>query len=227
MSERSKRTMKKLFTPLVVIVAAMFAYAPVAIQQCAVRVDDGAGAEDLLLPRAVVDRDVHCGRSSAASRARSLSSPAGRSADRVALAAAELAVLFGLIGLITGPLWGRKAWGVWWQWDARLTSALVMWLVFVAYLLLRKYGGAGSEKLSAVLALFGMANVPFVYWSVNVWRTVHPKTTVVMTLEPAMGRPFCCVRWRLSALFALLLAARVRLENVRAAVDELYLALED
>ncbi len=50
-----------------------------------------------------------------------------------------------------------------------------MWLVFVAYLLLRKYGGAGSEKLSAVLALFGMANVPFVYWSVNVWRTVHPE----------------------------------------------------
>ena len=91
------------------------------------------------------------------------------------------------MGLMTGPLWGRKAWGVWWQWDARLTSALVMWLVFVAYLLLRKYGGPGSEKLSAVLALFGMANVPFVYWSVNVWRTVHPKTSVVMTLQPAMG----------------------------------------
>jgi len=153
---------------------------------------------------------------------------AGRKdADRVAQAAAELAVLFGLMGLLTGPLWGRKAWGVWWQWDARLTSALVMWLVFVAYLLLRKYGGAGSEKLSAVLALFGMANVPFVYWSVNVWRTVHPKTSVVMTLQPSMGRPFLLCSLAFMALFALLLTLRVRLERMRASLDELYLSIED
>src|SRR3954449_9834640 len=148
-------------------------------------------------------------------------------ADRLTVAGAELAVVFGLIGLITGPLWGRKAWGVWWQWDARLTSALVMWLVFIAYLLLRKYGGPGSEKLSAVLALFGMANVPFVYWSVNVWRTVHPKTSVVMTLGPEMGRPFLLCSLAFVGLFAVLLAARVRLENIRASIDELYLALED
>ena len=153
---------------------------------------------------------------------------AGRKdADRVAQAAAELAVVFGLMGLLTGPLWGRKAWGVWWQWDARLTSALVMWLVFVAYLLLRKYGGAGSEKLSAVLALFGMANVPFVYWSVNVWRTVHPKTSVVMTLQPSMGRPFLLCSLAFMALFVLLLTARVRLEQMRASLDELYLSIED
>jgi len=153
---------------------------------------------------------------------------AGRKdADRVAQAAAELAVVFGLMGLLTGPLWGRKAWGVWWQWDARLTSALVMWLVFVAYLLLRKYGGAGSEKLSAVLALFGMANVPFVYWSVNVWRTVHPKTSVVMTLQPSMGRPFLLCSLAFMALFALLLTLRVRLERMRASLDELYLSIED
>ena len=153
---------------------------------------------------------------------------AGRKdADRVAQAAAELAVVFGLMGLLTGPLWGRKAWGVWWQWDARLTSALVMWLVFVAYLLLRKYGGAGSEKLSAVLALFGMANVPFVYWSVNVWRTVHPKTSVVMTLQPSMARPFLLSSLAFMALFVLLLTVRVRLERMRASLDELYLSIED
>jgi heme exporter protein C len=150
-----------------------------------------------------------------------------RSADRLALAAAEQAVLFGLIGLITGPLWGRKAWGVWWQWDARLTSALVMWLVFIAYLLLRKYGGPGSEKLSAVLALFGMANVPFVYWSVNVWRTVHPKTTVVMTLDPSMFQPLLLSTLAFVGLLGLMLTARVQLEKRRADLDELYLALED
>ena len=147
----------------------------------------------------IAERDLHFRR------------PKERRSCRVA--AAELAVVVRADGLITGPLWGRKAWGVWWQWDARLTSALVMWLVFVAYLLLRKYGGAGSEKLSAVLALFGMANVPFVYWSVNVWRTVHPKTSVVMTLQPSMGRPFLLCSLAFVALFVLLLAARVRLEN--------------
>jgi len=150
-----------------------------------------------------------------------------KAADRVAAAAAELTVLFGTIGLITGPLWGRKAWGVWWQWDARLTSALVMWLIFVAYLLLRKYGGAGSEKLSAVVALFGMANVPFVYWSVNMWRTVHPKTTVVMTLQPEMGRPFLLCALAFLGLYVLMLAARVRLESRRAELDALFLAIED
>jgi len=70
-------------------------------------------------------------------------------ADHIAVSAAELAVLFGLIVLVTGPLWARKAWGVWWQWDVRLTMTLVMWMIFVAYLLLRRFGGAGSEILAA------------------------------------------------------------------------------
>ena len=67
-------------------------------------------------------------------------------ADHLALAAAELAVVFGLIVLVTGPLWARKAWGVWWQWEARLTTTLIMWMIFVAYLLLRRFGGAGSDR---------------------------------------------------------------------------------
>ena len=142
-------------------------------------------------------------------------------------AAADLSVLFGMIGLITGPLWGRKAWGVWWQWDARLTSSLVLWLIFVAYLLLRKYGGAGSEKLAAAVALFGMANVPFVYWSVNVWRTVHPTTNVVMTLEPGMRGPFWWCAIAFLGLYVLMLSARVRLEARRAELEALYLSVED
>ena len=90
-----------------------------------------------------------------------------RAADSSALAAAELAVVFGSIVLVTGPLWARKAWGVWWVWEARLTITLVMWMVFVAYLLLRRFGGPGSEVLAAAVGLFGMVLVPFVYWSVN------------------------------------------------------------
>lgn len=148
-------------------------------------------------------------------------------ADRVAVAAAELTVLFGLIVLASGPLWARKAWGVWWQWDARLTSTLVMWLVFQAYLLLRRFGGPGSEKLSAAVAIFGAALVPFVYWSVNLWRTMHPTTNVVPSLAPSMRGPFYWCVAAFLLLYILLLFARTALEHRRARLDALYLALED
>jgi heme exporter protein C len=148
-------------------------------------------------------------------------------ADRLAVAGAELTVILGLIVLVTGPLWARKAWGVWWQWDARLTSTLVMWMIFNAYLLLRRYGGPGSDRLSAAVALFGMANVPFVYWSVNVWRTLHPRTSVIPSLQPGMrGTFWFCV---VAFLFVstLLLIARAELEKRRQELDRLYLAIED
>ena len=151
-------------------------------------------------------------------------------ADRLAAAAAEIAVLFGIIGLATGPLWARKAWGVWWQWDARLTMALILELIFLAYLLLRKYGGPGSETLAAGLALFGMANVPFVYISVNVWRTVHPTTSVLPSLSasaPGMFGPFLWCMVAFLVLFAVLLTARARLEEQRSELERLYLGLDE
>ncbi len=147
--------------------------------------------------------------------------------DATAVAAAELAVLFGLLTLVSGPLWARKAWGVWWVWDARLTSSLMLFLIFLAYLLLRQFGGPGSEKLSAGLALFGLANVPFIYVSVNVWRTLHPKTSVVPTLPVEMGRPlwFCVTAFLL--LFLALLSLRSTLERQRGRIDALYLAEDE
>jgi heme exporter protein C len=146
--------------------------------------------------------------------------------DRLAWAAAELVVLFGAITLVTGPLWARKAWGTWWQWDVRLTSSLMGWMVAVAYLLLRKYGGPGSDKLAAGLALFGMANVPFVYISVNYWRTIHPTTNVVPTLPTSFGVPLWFSAATFLLLFVLLLRMRVRLEEQRATLDGLYLSMD-
>ena len=146
--------------------------------------------------------------------------------DRLAWAAAELVVLFGVMTLVTGPLWARKAWGVWWQWDVRLTSSLMGWMVAVAYLLLRKYGGPGSDKLAAGLALFGMANVPFVYISVNYWRTIHPTTSVVPTLPASFGLPLWSGALAFLLLFLLLLRLRVRLEEQRANLDTLYLSTD-
>jgi heme exporter protein C len=148
-------------------------------------------------------------------------------ADRVALAAGELVVLFGLIVLVTGPLWARKAWGVWWEWDARLTSSLLLWMIFVAYLMVRRFGGPGSEKLAGAMALFGMANVPFVYVSVNYWRTLHPKTSVVTTLAPGMRGPFWFCVAAFAILYLLLLTLRKRLEDRQAMVEQLYLAVEE
>lgn len=149
------------------------------------------------------------------------------SGDRLARCSAELAVLFGLCVLVTGPLWGRVAWGVYWQWDARLTSSLLLWLIMVAYLLARKYGGPASRKLAAALALFAAADVPLVYISVHIWRTIHPQTSVVPTLGPAMRGVF----WTSALLFTIfwfvLISFRLRLERLRAEIDTLSIDVED
>ena len=149
------------------------------------------------------------------------------SADRLALTGAELTVLFGLIVLVTGPLWARKAWGVWWQWDARLTLSLITWMMFVSYLILRRYGGPGSEALAAGVGIFGMANVPFVYISVNVWRTLHPTTTVATSLVPGMRGPFwfCVVAFHL--LFLTLLLMRLRTLVLQAALERMHVEQDE
>lgn len=148
-------------------------------------------------------------------------------ADRVAVSAAELAVVFGLMGLITGPLWGVKAWGVWWQWDARLTMAVILELILVAYLLLRRYGGPGSDRLAAGLGIFGMANVPFLYVSTELWRTVHPRTSVVPTLPIDFGVPLWWSFVGFMVLCLALLFVRGRLEEQRMRLERLYLTLEE
>jgi heme exporter protein C len=96
-------------------------------------------------------------------------------ADALALTSAEMGVVYCLIGMTTGSIWGRAAWGIWWTWDARLTTTLVLWLIYVAYLLLRRFtSGAEMRTLAAVLAIFGYADVPIVYMSTRWWRTQHP-----------------------------------------------------
>src|SRR5437867_2032629 len=173
--------MKRAFGPLSFLAAVMFAYAPIMIAQAPYESTMGLVQKIMYfhVPSwfAMFTAVFICGIQSAIYLFR------GRAqSDRVAAAAGEVAGLFGLVGLVTGPLWGRKAWGVWWQWDARLTIALLVEMIFVGYLLVRKYGGPGSEKLAAAMGIFGMANIPFLYASVNIWRTIHPQTTVVPTL---------------------------------------------
>ena len=217
---------KKLFPILTVAAAAMFAYAPFMILNAPYESTMG-------LVQKIFYFHASCGM---AMFLTAFASGIGSAvflftrkpwADRLAVAGAELTSIIGLLVLVTGPLWARKAWGVWWQWDARLTSTLVMWMIFNAYLLLRRYGGPGSDRLAAAVALFGMANVPFVYWSVNVWRTLHPKTSVIPSLVPGMRGPFWFSVTAFLLLTVLLLAARTELEKRRQELDELYLAAEE
>jgi heme exporter protein C len=98
-----------------------------------------------------------------------------QAADALAVAGAEVGVVYCTIVLLTGPLWGRRAWGIWWTWDARLTTTLVLWLIYVSYLLLRRFAaGPQMQTLAAVLGIFGALDVPIVYMSNRWWRTQHP-----------------------------------------------------
>ena len=106
-------------------------------------------------------------------------------------------------------------------------SYLFDWLFLVAYLLLRRFGGGGSEVLAAAVSVFGMALAPFVYWSVNLWRTMHPQTTVLPSLPPSMGSTILWCFIAFLCLYAGVLLACVRLERTRALVEDAWLALED
>ena len=221
--------MRKLFVPLVVVTAAMFAYAPVAIARIPYE-------STMLLVQKIFY--FHFSTWMALTAAVSVCGVASAiylfkgtpGADRYGVAAAELVVIFGAFGLVSGSLWGRKAWGVWWQWDARLTMALLLELVFLGYLLVRKYGGPGAEKLAAAMGIFGAATAPFIYKSVDWWRTIHPQTSVVRTLGQKFPEAWNLVWFCTGAfllLFVVLLVARVRLEELRAELDRLYLAAEE
>jgi heme exporter protein C len=99
-----------------------------------------------------------------------------RSYDDVASASAEIGLVFTTAVLITGPLWGRPVWGVFWTWDPRLTSYLMLWLIYVSYLVLRGYvpDAARRARYSAVVGIVGFLDVPIVYLSVRWWRSEHP-----------------------------------------------------
>ncbi len=218
--------MKRYVSPLLVVATAMFALAPVLIVRAPYESTMGLVQKifDFHVPSAMMMfiSAFVCGIASAVFLFRNRPS-----ADYLAAAAGELVVVFGLIVLVTGPLWARKAWGVWWEWDARLTSSLLLWMIFVAYLLVRKYGGPGAEKLGAAMALFGMANVPFVYVSVNVWRTLHPKTTVIPELPKPMMGPFWFSVAAFVILYITLITIRTALGRERAELERAYLALEE
>ncbi|ODT63342.1 heme ABC transporter permease CcmC [Phenylobacterium sp.] len=113
-------------------------------------------------------------------------------ADAAAQAAAPLGAAFTFLALVTGALWGRPMWGAWWVWDARLTSVLVLFLVYLAYIALRASldDEAKAARAGAILALVGAVNLPVVKFSVDWWNTLHQGASVFRKQGPAMTNEF-------------------------------------
>lgn len=151
-----------------------------------------------------------------------------RKGDAIGASAAELTVVFGICVLVTGPLWARKAWGVWWAWkDVRLITTVLLWFIFIAYLFVRRYGGPGAPRLAAGLAIFGAVDVPIIYKAVDIWRTHHPKTTVVRSLGEGMRLPFFFTLAVFTIFWIALMLMRLRLETARHQLDQLHLDAQE
>ena len=149
--------------------------------------------------------------------------------DRLARCAAELGVLFSVIVLITGPIWARPIWGVYWRWEPRLTSMLIMFSLYVAYLMVRSYGADSTRtpRLAAVLGILAFANVPLVYYSVNLWaaeQQLHPQK---VALAPEMKYTLYICYGAFFLLFFFLLKRRLELEKVADELTQLRQQLTD
>ncbi len=141
--------------------------------------------------------------------------------DRVAVAGAEVGVLFCTLGLVTGPIWAKGTWGHWWVWDPRLTVTLVLWFIYLAYLLLRSFteGSTRTARFAAVYGIAGLAAVPLNYFAIELFggAAMHPDNLDRESLGAGMGWPFAAGAFTgLLALLHLVLL-RVDLERLRVA----------
>ncbi len=141
-------------------------------------------------------------------------------ADRLARAGALVGVVFTTVTLVMGMLWARKVWGAFWVWGARLTSTLVLWIIYAGYLLVRRLADPGRQaaRFSAVVGIFGFIDVPVVYFSVSWWATQHPGPVIINdALPPQMLATFLLTMACTAVLAGVMIAIRYRIE---ALVDE-------
>jgi heme exporter protein C len=146
-------------------------------------------------------------------------------ADALAVSTAEVGVVFCSVVLVTGPLWARPVWGIWWTWDARLTSTLLLWLIYISYLILRRYSTSGQTPvIAAVLAVFGFLDVPFVYMANRLFRTQHPQPVYFggpgSGADPRMTYALLMNMAAFFAFAALVVWLRFRLERARQDFEE-------
>jgi len=143
--------------------------------------------------------------------------------DALAAASAEVGVVFCAVLLIEGTLWAKPVWGIWWTWDARLTTTLVLWLIYVSYLVLRRFSAGQTQIMAAVLAVFGFADVPIVYMSIRWFRTQHPSPVMGggenSGLDPAMLTVFLTNLALFTVMGLLFIWLRYKLQTAEEALE--------
>ena len=141
--------------------------------------------------------------------------------DTIALVSTEIGIVFGVVVFTTGPIWARFAWNTWWNWEPRLTSALILWLIYIGYLILRSALAEEKKRVySAVLGIIGFLNVPIVYFSVELWQGgLHPDTATKMNLPATMQTAWLISWFALTLLYLFLLMFRYRAEQMKSELD--------
>ncbi len=145
--------------------------------------------------------------------------------DSLGVASAEVGLVCTTVVLITGPIWAKPAWGIWWTWDARLTSTFVLWLLYVSYLLLRSLIEEPDRRalLSALFGIFAYVDVPLVFFSIRWWRTQHPAPVIMggpgSGLDPTMSKVFFFNVLAMHVLALFLIVERHRLEKMKSDVE--------
>jgi len=150
--------------------------------------------------------------------------------DWLARASAEVGAIFITLALITGSIWGRTTWGTWWTWDARLTTTLILWFIYIGYMMLRSYMGRtpGSARSGAVLAIIGVIDVPIIYESVNWWRTLHPQAEVGTpgALPPEVVLTLMISLVTFTLLYSFLMLQIYQLQKMQALAQQLHANIE-
>ena len=144
--------------------------------------------------------------------------------DTVAHCAVETGVIFCTIVLITGSIWAKPIWNVWWTWDPRLTTTLILWFTYVAYMMLRRVVKENQRaNLAAVFGIIGFVNVPITFFSIRLWRTIHPVVITGSGFNMSGPMKFSLIITFIAFcfLFFSLLISRIRLERLKRRVEEI------
>ena len=144
--------------------------------------------------------------------------------DDLAYSTAEIGIIFASLILITGAIWGKPVWGVWWTWDAKLTTTLVLWFIYVGYLMVRAYGPAGTQgkRFASVIALIGAIDAPIIYKATDWWRSAHPERNVPSDLDEQMLLTLLVSVLAFTGLYVYLLMERYSLRRSESDLDELH-----
>ena len=141
--------------------------------------------------------------------------------DTVAAASAELGIVFCTIVLLTGPIWAKPAWNTWWNWEPRLTSTLILWLMYIGYFILRSaLTGEKRKVYSAVLGILAFLDVPIVYFSVEIWQgNLHPDTDTKWNLAPEMVTTWMLTSFALTVVYVFVLMVRYETERLKTRLE--------